>query len=140
MVVNDPHPGGIFTCKQRQINVEHQLGLRRRNIDGDFSHILLQGQLLLLGHRSNDLQLLGSIACNHTGTNCRSDATQATGIGHNNTLDILDNIAADQNIDPLRHNAQHLTGLCACVSQCDGLGTTHRGPQFFLQDRNKLLV
>ena len=140
VMVDDADTGGIFTCIECQVDIKYQVGLRRRNIDGNFPHILLQLSLLFTGDRSNDLQLLAGITGNHAGADGGSNTTQATGIGHHNALNILNDIAADQNIDPLRQHPQHLTGLGTGISQSDGLGAAHGRAQLFLQNSNELLI
>ena len=55
-----------------------------------------------------------------------------TGIGHNNALNILNDVAAGHNINALGHLTQGLAGQSCTVGHSDRLGATHCRKQFFL--------
>ena len=58
----------------------------------------------------------------------------ASGVGHHHAFHVLDDIAADGQIHPLRQAPQGLPGQGAGVGHGDGLGTAQGGFQLVVED------
>ena len=86
-----------------------------------------------LGHVS-DFQLLAGITGNDTGADSCSHTVESAGVGHDYALDVLDNIAADEQTDLLRHSANDLRCFGGGVGQRDGFGAAHSGTKLLVQD------
>ena len=140
MVIDDADPDGVGSGLQLQVNVEDQAGFGAVDVDLSGIQKGLQSGTLSVCHGADDLQLLVGVAADDAGADRRADAVQPAGVGHDHTLDIFDDVAADTNIYLFGQLSQQLAGLGTGVSQGNGLGTAHGRPQLLRQDVQILLI
>ena len=140
VMVGDTQPHRVFACVNIQIDVKHQRGIRRLNFHIRRFHVCLDGGVLFLRDNADDLQLLVGITGDDTRTDCGCHAVQSACVGDDDTFDILNDIAADEQPDLLRHSAQHLRSLGGGIGQRNGFGAAHGRAQLFTQDVQILLV
>ena len=68
------------------------------------------------------------------------NALHAIGVGHDDALDILDNVAAYADLDFVRHDAKHIPRLGGGVGDGNRFGAAHGRDQFLLEDLHIPLV
>ena len=140
MVVDNPDARLLPLGFQGQINVENQVRGGRLDVQLYPIHVVPDGGVGLLGHLADNLQLPVRVTGHDAGTDRRGHAVKAPRVGHDDTLDIFDDVAADQQIDLLRQAAEDLSSLGSGIGQGDGLGAAHGGLQLLCQDVQILLI
>ena len=140
VIIGNPHFGIGAIPVQGHDHIQEFICFQGLHLNLGFLHILLDLNLLLLGHPGNHLQDTSRISCHHTCCRSSLDALEASGIGHNHTLHIFHNVTAGLHHTALRQNPQHFPGLSRTISQCNGLRTPHGRNQFFLQNLHIRLI
>ena len=140
VVLADAHHGRIAPLPQRHNNVEDKAVVDCLHRD---RHLLQEGAhrcLLVRCYSCDDLQRLVRLpaddACRCGGLN----ALHAIGVGHDDALDILDDVAAHADLDFVRHAAQHIPRLGGGVGDGDRFGAAHGRDQLLLEDLHIRLI
>ena len=140
MMIHDPQADGISLSEHQQVDIKDQLRVRRLNFQLHGLHVGFDIPMFFLRHIADDLQFLLRITHNDTGTDRRRNTVKTAGIWHYHTLNVLDNITADEQLDPVRHAAQHLPCLRCRIGQGDWLRAAHGRLQFLPEDIQILLI
>ena len=100
-----------------------------------FRHQLLGFFDILRGNTRKNLQLLFTVSGKGAQNGAGVDSFHIAGGRHNDAFDVFDDVTAALNNQPLRHTAQHLSGLRRGKGDGNGLGTAQSRDQFFLKKR-----
>ena len=140
VVLADAHHGGIAPLLQRHDDVKDKAVVDCLHRD---RHLLQEGahrSLLVRCYSCDDLQCLVRLpaddACRCGGLN----ALHAIGVGHDDALDILDNVAAHADLDFIRHAAKHIPRLGGGVGDSNRFGAAHGWDQLLLEDLHIRLI
>ena len=136
MVVNDSHLCIVFALVQGYDDLKGQTVVHMFDGNGSVLQESTHSCDLLGRNLCNNLQFLGSITTHDAGNSSCGDTLHMVGIGHDNTLNVLNNATAGTNDNLVGHSTQNFSCLRCAVSQCDRLGAAHGGDQFFFQDLN----
>ena len=137
VVVRDAHDGGVVSGKARESDIEHAgRVLHARDLHG--GPVCIGADRLEIGlcHLSDHLQLRFRVPGDDAGGNRGGNALHAARAGHDNALDILQNVAAHLGSDPLRRAAERIAQLRRGVGDRNGLGTARGEDKLFLQNRH----
>ena len=102
VVVDDADPDLVALAFQGQVDVKDQVGFGGMNVQLHLAHVVPDGSLLLLGDGTDDLQLPVRVAGHDACAGGSSHAVEAAGVGDDDALDILDDVAADMQVHLLR--------------------------------------
>ena len=134
VVVGNPQPHLVLPRPQGQDDVEHHVPLGGPHLDLMVGKVVPDGVLLLPGDAGDHLQDLSRVPGHRAGGGRGLDALQAAGVGHNDALDVLDDVAAGLHQHLVRQTPQDLPRLGRAVGDGDGLGAPHGGHQLLLQN------
>ena len=134
MIVDDSDLGILFTLKQGNDDLKGKTIVHVLHQNGYIFHKGMHAVNLLGRDLGNNLQFLAGITCNNAGNRSCGDALHMVSIGHDNTLNVLNNAAAGTNHDLVRHCTQNFSCLGSAVSQCDGFCTAHSRNKLFFED------
>ena len=140
VVVDDAQAAGVALALKADIDIKDQLGIGSLDVQIHLLHVIAQGLPVLVGQSADDLQLPVGITHGDAHADGGGQAVESAGVGDHDALDVLDDVATDEEFDLLRQAAQNLAGLGAGVGQSDGFGAAHGGAQFFTENIYILLI
>ena len=88
-------------------------------------------------HRLEDLELTVGVAAEKTEHGRHLDALEAARVGHDDALDVLDDVAAAAHDHVLDGLAERATGKRRSIGQGDGLGAAQCAHEFFAEQLNE---
>ena len=132
VVLGDADGGGLLPGGQPDGDVEDLAVVHRFHLDGRHGQEAAHLRFLLFGHFGDHLQGAACLAAHDAGGRRGLDPLHPAGVGHDDALDILDDVVADSQPDLAGQSAQHLPGLGRRVGDGDGLGAAHGGDQLFV--------
>ena len=140
VVVDDAQAAGVALTLEAHVDVKNQIGISGLDVQIHLLHVSAQGLPVFIGQAAYDLQLPVGIAHGDAHADGGGQAVESAGVGDHDALDVLDDVAADEEFDLLRQAPQDLTGLGAGIGQGDGFGTAHGRAQFFTENIYILLI
>ena len=138
--IDDPQTDHILTGILKHVDIKHQIGISRLNIQIQGLHVFLYFRMFLLRNIADDLQFPVRVTRHDTGTDGCRHTVESAGVGNHYAFDVLDDIAADEQADLIGSSAQNLP--CPCTGICHGnrLCTSHGRTEFFHQNIDVLLI
>ena len=132
--------GGVAAGRDPHLDVKNKVFVRR--VDVDDALLFIGGDLFHLFRRDagQHLQLGVGIARHNARSGGGSQPPLPAGVGHDDALDVFDDVGAGVHLHILRQAAQCLAGQRGAVGHRDGLGAAHRGLQFLGQDGAVFLI
>ena len=99
MLLHGAHGRKMAACADSYLNIQKELRFRRRDRKRRLFHVPGQSRNLVGRHVGHDLQACLRIARQRADGRRHLDAAKPARVRHNDTLDILDDIAACSNVD-----------------------------------------
>ena len=123
MIVTDAKFNSVRSGRHSQNDVKHHIALRRLHLDFMGLHVRTNGMFLRIGDIGDYFQYLVGLPSYNTCCGCGFNSFQTAGVWYNNTLHILDDVAAGFYQNRFRFSAQHLPRLGGTVSEGNRLRT-----------------
>ena len=140
MLVGDPDLCPGFAGVYRDDHIQQIVRLQGLDLHRCGFHVGPQTLLRLLCDLGNDLQAGVFIAAEHADACRRGDSASASGIGNDDALDVLDDVAARLDTDAVRLRAEGRARDRGAVGQGDRLRAAHGANEFALKDLHVGLV
>ena len=126
MLLHGAHGRKMAACADSYLDIQQELRFRRRDRKRRLLHVPGQRRNFVGRHVRHDLQACLRIARQRADGRRRFDAAQSAGVRHNDTLDILDDIAACSNVDLGWQHPQSFSCHCRAVCNRNRLRAPHR--------------
>ena len=139
-MVGDAQANHIVATIDKQVDVKYQIRIGWLDLQIHRFHVLPDGSVFFHRHRADDFQFLVRVAGNDARADGSRHAMELAGIGHDDTLHVLDNIAADKQAHLVRGAAKNLGCLGCRIGKGNGFGAAHGRAQFFLQNLQILVI
>ena len=140
VVLADADDSRIRAAVQGDDNIKDNAVVYGLHRDGNIGQETPHGSFLVFCDLRDDFQLFGSISAEDACHGGSLDAFHSVRIGHDNALDVFDDVVADADFYEVRLTAQHLAGLGRSVGDGNGLGAAHCRDKFFFQGLNISLI
>ena len=134
VIIRNAEFGIVFPGAKGEDDIKNLIALGRLDDECVRIQICADFGPLLRRHLADDLQNFGGLSRDNTGGGRRFDALEVVGVGHDDALDVFDDVAADLDGDGVGQCAQQLAGLGRAVCDGDRFGAAHCGHEFFPQN------
>ena len=134
VLVDGPHRSGRIPPIDGYGNIQNILRRCRGNADRGAFKIFPQLRFGILRHMGNDFQLGILIAAQDADGGCGGNALPAVGVGDDDAFYIFYDIAAGDDLHPVRNGAQYTSCHGGAIGNGDGFRAAHGRNQFPLQD------
>ena len=132
--IGDAQADIVRVLVQMQVDIQQLIALGLHDGHGTAFHELRDPGNLVLFDVRKDLKLLVGIADRRTGGYGGGDALEPARVGDYNAFYVFNDVAAYDDIDLIRHCAEHRPCLRGGIGHGDWLGAAHRRDKLLTQD------